>query len=149
MNLYKIDHIGDTPEKIDFSSISEIIVGPKSIPIIGTGAELRARQTAQGVVLVRGDFDPEERCLVVVVPQPWDVKELNEVAKINARIRARGEVLFIFSKYGSFRLDSKDGSYYYDWKTEDTKEDWTVESRESRRVSLAILSAERDEGEWL
>ena len=77
MELFKISS-GSTPAKVkleneDGKLIENISVGElgrgrskRVISIIGDGHELRAKKTEDGIVLVRGEWPAEDRCLAVI-----------------------------------------------------------------------------------
>lgn len=173
MKLFKIGSPGNMPVEVGLSSddgtpTESISVGSSGrgrskgiIPIVGEGAGLRAKKTDKGVVLVRGEFIDEERCLVVINSVGGydrsrsygihDAAGLNILASGTHAFGEAGgvnggeEVLAIAKPGATFRLNSKYASHWYAW---DGKE-WSMETPEARKARLALEEVEKGGGEWL
>jgi hypothetical protein len=131
------------------------------IPIIGEGPEVRAKKTDEGVVLVRGNWDDEGRCLAVINAvgaydryRSYGVFDAKGVQVVMSGTIAFGqagrtnsgeEVLAILEPGATFRLNSKYASTWYLW----TGTEWQVESPEERKARLALQKVEQGGGEWL
>lgn len=173
MKLYQIGSPGSSPalmklENEEGKPLANIVVGESGrgrnegiIPIIGEGPEVRAKKTDEGVVLVRGNWDDEGRCLAVINAvgaydryRSYGILDAQGVQTVVSGTIAFGqagrtnsgeEVLAIVSPGASFRLNSKYASTWYAW---DGKE-WQVESPEERKARLALQKVEQGGGEWL
>lgn len=172
MKLYQIVKPGSAPVlmKLDTEegAIANIVVGESGrgrnegiIPIIGEGPEVRAKKTDEGVVLVRGNWDDEGRCLAVINAvgaydryRSYGILDAQDVQTVvfgtiafgqAGRTNSGEEVLAILSPGASFRLNSKYVSTWYAW---DGKE-WQVEGPEERQARLALQKVEHGGGEWL
>lgn len=173
MKLYRIGSPGSSPalmklETEEGKPIGSLTVGEHGrgrsegvIPITGEGSDVRAKKTPTGVVLVRGNWDAEERCLVVINPvgsydrgRSYDVHEAQGVQTLCSGTIAFGdagrtnsgqEVLAIVESGGTFRLNSKYASTWYTW----TGKEWEVETPEARKARLALKEVEQGGGEWL
>lgn len=173
MKLYQISSPGSAPalmklETEEGEPVANIVVGESGrgrnegvIPIIGEGPEIRAKKTDEGVVLVRGNWDDEGRCLAVINAvdaydryRPYDIFDAQGVQTVVSGTIAFGEagrtnggkeVLAVVSPDATFRLNSKYASTWYAW---DGKE-WRVESPEERKARLALQKVEQGGGEWL
>ncbi|MFA6096102.1 MAG: hypothetical protein WC788_00565 [Candidatus Paceibacterota bacterium] len=131
------------------------------IPIIGNGSEVRAKKTDTGIVLVRGDWNDEDRCLAVINAvgsydrcRSYGIHDAQGVETIISGTIAFGqagrtnhgeEVLAILSPGAIFRLNSKYSSTWYMW----TGKEWVVETPERRKARLALVIVENGGGEWL
>ena len=131
------------------------------IPIIGTGSEVRAKKTDEGIVLVRGDWEDNDRCLVIINTtgaydryRSYGLHNASGVETIASGVYAFGaagrtnsgsEVLAIITPGAVFKLNSKYSSTWYMW----TEEGWVVETPEERNARLALIEVEQGGGEWL
>jgi len=172
MKLFMISP-GSTPALIKLETeegkpLADITVGERGrgrsegiIPIIGEGPEVRAKKTEEGVVLVRGNWDNEDRCLAVINAvgaydrsRSYGIHDAQGVQTILSGTIAFGqagrtnsgeEVLAIVMPGATFRLNSKYASTWYMW----TGTEWVVETPEERRARLALKKVELGGGEWL
>ena len=119
------------------------------------------KKTDQGIVLVRGNWKPEERCLIVINAvdaydryRSYDVHNAKGLQIIASGTYAFGlaggvnsgpEVLAVADPGAEFRLNSKYASHWYRW---DGKE-WVMETPEERKARLALQEIEQGGGEWL
>lgn len=173
MILYQIKYPGGTPEPVvldrEDGPVPSVNLGEQGrgrvrqiIPILGSGPEVRAKRTDEGVVLVRGEWgNDDDRCLVVVKTvgaydrcRSYGLFEDSGVEVIATGIFAFGaagrvnggeEVLLIASRGAEFRLNSKYSSTWYTW----TSGGWVVETVEKRQARLALAAVENGEGEWI
>lgn len=172
MKLYRIASPGAIPVLVELETkkgpVKNIFIGEcgrgrneRIIPIIGEGPEVRAKKTDEGVVLVRGDWAGEERCLAVINAtgaysrwRSYGIFNASGLEKIMTGTIAFGaagrtnsgeEVLAIVSPCAEFRLNSKYASTWYFW----TGAEWRVESPEKRKARLALEKVEQGGGEWL
>ena len=172
MKLFQICSPGSFPVLMDMETsegpVSIISVGQSGrgrnegiIPIIGEGPEVRAKKTEKGVVLVRGDWGSEDRCLVVINTvgsydrfRSYGLFETEGIQPIVSGVIAFGqagrtnsgeEVLAIATPGAVFRLNNKYASIWYKWDGQE----WTMETPEERKARLALRAAEQGGGEWL
>lgn len=173
MKLYQISSPGSSPalmklETEDGKPLANITVGESGrgrnegiIPIIGEGPEVRAKKTDEGVVLVRGNWDDEGRCLAVINAvgsydryRSYGVLDAQGVSTVLSGTIAFGqagrtnsgeEVLAIVVPGATFRLNSKYASTWYMW----TGTEWQTESPEERKARLALQKVEQGGGKWL
>jgi len=173
MKLYRIGSPGSvpTPVKLDSADgkpVASIVIGERGrgrnegiIPVIGEGPEVRARKTEEGVVLVRGDWDDEGRCLAVINAvgsydryqsyRIHDAQGLQVIASGTIAFGGAGrtnsgeEALAILIPGAEFRLCSKYSSHWYSWDGLG----WTMENPDQRNARLALQKVEQGGGEWL
>jgi hypothetical protein len=173
MKLYQISSPGSSPalmklETEEGKPVAHIAVGERGrgrneviIPIIGEGPEVRVRKTDEGVVLVRGNWNDEGRCLAVINAvgaydryRSYSILDAQGVQTVVSGTIAFGqagrtnsgeEVLAILEPGAIFRLNSKYASTWYTW----TGTEWQVESPEERKARLALQKVEQGGGEWL
>lgn len=174
MKLYRIASPGSAPDLVKFEAetekpMVEITIGEYGrgrkegiIPIIGEeGPEVRAKKTDEGVVLVRGDWSDEGRCLAVINTvgeydrtRTYGVLNSNGVEAIAAGTIAFGaagatnngqEILAIVESGATFRLNSKYASHWYRWDGTG----WTMETPEERKARFSLAEVEQGGGEWL
>lgn len=173
MKLYQISSPGSAPALVKLETeerrpVANVVIGESGrgrnegiIPIIGEGPEVRAKKTDEGVVLARGDWDDEGRCLAVINPvgaydrhRSYDIHDAQGVEVLLSGTIAFGqagrtnsgeEVLAIVSPGATFRLNSKYASTWYAWDGTE----WKVESPEERKARLALQKVEQGGGEWL
>jgi len=174
MKLFEIGSPGNMPAEVRLSSddgtpVKSISVGSSGrgrsegiIPIVGEGAGLSAKKTEKGVViLVRGEFGDEERCLVIIDSvggydrhRSYEIFDASGIETLVSGTHAFGdagrvnggeEVLAIAKPGATFRLNSKYASHWYAW---DGKE-WSMETPEARKARLALEEIEKGGGEWL
>lgn len=173
MKIYKIGSPGDNPALIELDTkegkpLASIVVGESGrgrnegiIPIIGAGPEVRAKKTDNGIVLVRGDWHDEGRCLAVINAvgsydrsRSYGIHDAQGVEIVVSGTIAFGqagrtnsgeEVLAILVSGATFRLNSKYSSMWYTW----TGTEWIVETPEKRKARLALAIVEEGGGEWL
>lgn len=166
MKLYDIAHPGAVPVLCENNT--ELTMGEcgrgrteTTIPITGNGTEYRAKRTENGIVLVRGDFLPETRCLVTVNTvggydryRRYGILDAKGVETIAYGTIAFGDAgrtnggtveLVIAEQGAEFRLNSKYASTWYTW----TGEEWMTETPEKRNARLALAEVEQGGGEWL
>ena len=131
-----------------------------SIPVIGVGVEVRAKKTAMGIVLVRGEFEPEDRCLATIntvgkyikgdAPNPLNVEGIQVLASGRTTppfMSPHGsgiEALAIVEAGATFTLDTGRFMFWYQWDGTS----WTVEMQKNRDARLAATAA-AEAGEWL
>lgn len=132
------------------------------IPLVGGGSEVRVKKTEKnGIVLVRGEWPGEERCLVVINPvgeydrdrsysihasQGLEIISSGTIAFGDAgQINGGDEVLAIVQPGASFKLNSKYNSTWYRW----IGTEWILESPEQRKARLALEIVNQGGGEWL
>jgi hypothetical protein len=172
MKIYQIG-TGSKPEEIklemeDGKPVTSISIGEQGrgrdlgiIPIVGQGTEIRAKQTDKGVVLVRGSWPREERCLAVINPvgeydrsRSYQIHKAKGIQTIMTgtiafgqagRTNSGDEVLAIVEPGATFRLNSKYASMWYTW----TGKEWTTETPEERDARIALAEVENGEGEWI
>lgn len=155
-------------ETEDGEPVASIAIGERGrgraqviIPIIGDGPEVRPKKTPNGIVLVRGDWPPDTRCLAVIRTvgaydrhrsyELFDAKGIEEIATGVIAFGDAGlvnggeEILAIVNAGGEFRLNSKYSSTWYRWDGKD----WETESPEERHARLALQEVEAGGGEWL
>lgn len=173
MKLFMLGSPGSTPalmrmedsegKPLESISIGECGRGRSEgiIPLVGTGSEVRAKKTDRGVVLIRGNWPSEERCLAVINPvgsydryRSYRVHYATGLEVISTGTIAFGdagrtnsgeEVLAIVSPGANFKLNSKYSSHWYMW----TGTEWAMETPEERSGRLALAEAEQGGGEWL
>ena len=173
MKLYKIGFPGESPVLVELEKdgepLSEIVLGErgrgrteKTIPIIGDGPEVRAKKSDEGdIVLVRGVYESETRCLAIINAtgayskgRRYEIHDAVGVMEIAAGIFAFGdagrcgngeEVLAIIEPEAEFRLDGKYSSTWYAWMNGS----WRVETPEKRQARLALEKVSIGGGEWL
>lgn len=172
MKIYKISSPGGNPALMELDTkegpLDSIIVGESGrgrnegiIPIIGNGSGVRAKKTDSGIVLVRGDWNDEGRCLAVINAvgsydrsRSYGIHDAQGVETIVSgtiafgqagRINSGEEVLAIIASGATFRLNSKYSSTWYLW----TGTEWIVETPEKRKARLALAIVESGGGEWL
>lgn len=173
MKLYNIDSPGSSPALMkldteDGKPVASIAVGEYGrgrsegiVFIIGDGPEVRAKKTDEGVVLVRGNWDDDGRCLAVINAvgsydrnQSYRIHDAQGVQIVLSGTIAFGqagrtnsgeEVLAIIQPGGTFRLNSKYASTWYTW----TGTEWQKEIPEERKARLALQKVEQGGGEWL
>jgi hypothetical protein len=172
MKLFQICSPGSSPMLMDLDTsegpVSEISVGQRGrrrnegiIPITGEGPEVRAKKTDKGVVLVRGDWGTEDRCLIVINTvgsydrfRSYGLFEAEGIQPIVSGVIAFGqagrtnsgeEMLAVAAPNARFRLNGKYSSTWYAW---DGRE-WQIESPEEREARLALQEAMQGGGEWL
>jgi hypothetical protein len=173
MKLYRIGSPGNTPAEMKLSSedgtlLENITVGESGrgrskgiIPIVGEGSGVRAKRSNGNVVLVRGEFDDEERCLIVInsvggydKSRSYEIFDATGIETLVSGTHAFGdagrvnggeEVLAIATPGATFRLNSKYASHWYAW---DGKV-WALETPEVRKARLALEEVEKGGGEWL
>ncbi len=172
MKLYQIEYPGSAPSHLGLDTeagpLSEVRLGEAGrgreegiIPIIGEGPDVRVKKTDDGVVLVRGNWDDEGRCLAVINAvggydryRSYGIFDAQGVEAILSGTIAFGqagrtnsgeEILAIVAPGATFRLNSKYASTWYMW----TGTEWQVESPEERKARLALQKVEQGGGEWL
>ncbi len=173
MKIYIISGPGSSPtlmklETEEGKPVASITIGESGrgrnegiIPIFGEGPEVRAKKTEAGIVLVRGDWNDEDRCLVVINAvgvydryRSYRIHNAQGVQVIASGTIAFGqagrtnggeEVLAILSPGAEFYLNSKYASHWYKW----TGTEWSMESPEERKARLALAEVEQGGGEWL
>jgi len=172
MKLYQISSPGSSPAlmKLDEEGkpVASIAVGESGrgrsegiVPIIGEGSEVRAKKTDEGVVLVRGNWDDDGRCLAVINAvgsydryRSYGIHDAQGVQAVLSGTIAFGdagrtnsgeEVLAIVEPGATFKLNSKYASTWYMW----TGMEWVLESPEERKARLALQKVEQGGGEWL
>jgi len=173
MKLYQISSPGSSPalmklETEEGQPVAHIAVGERGrgrdegiVPIIGEGPEVRAKETDEGVVLVRGNWDNEDRCLAVINAvgsydrhRSYGIHDAQGLQTVLSgtiafgdagRTNSGAEVLAIVSPGATFKLNSKYASTWYTW----TGTEWQTESPEERKARLALQKVEQGGGEWL
>jgi hypothetical protein len=166
MKLYSIDFPGATPRLIE--DCNEIALGEegrgrelKIIPITGTGPEARIKRIDGNFVIVRGEFPPDSKCIVVINSVgeysryvDYDIFDKINLEILTSGIKAFGAAgrvnfgpcsLVIISPGGEFRLNSK---YYPIWYRWDGIK-WFIENKAERDARLALEKFHLGEGEWL
>jgi hypothetical protein len=172
MKLFKIGS-GSNPEEIKLENekgepLASISIGEQGrgrdmgiIPIVGQGTELRAKKTDKGIVLVRGSWPRETRCLAVINAtgaydrcRSYKIHEAKGIQTIMSGTIAFGqagrtnsgeEVLAIVEPEAEFRLNSKYDSTWYRW----TGKEWITEKPEERDARIALAEIANGEGEWI
>lgn len=172
MKIYQISSPGSAPAPLTLDGeegpVESVTLGSQGrgrgrdiIPIVGDGPEVRAKKTDEGMVLVRGDWPAEDRCLAVIDTvggydryRSYDLHDAEGVQTIASGTYAFGaagrtnsgpEVLAILEPGAVFRLNSKYASTWYRW----TGKEWVVETPEERKARLALEEVEQGGGEWL
>jgi hypothetical protein len=172
MRLYRIGYPGAIPKLVELDTengyLEEILIGQQGrgrkrviIPLTGTGSEVCARKTDEGIVLVRGNWPVENRCLVIINTvgaydriRSYGLYDSQGIQKLACGIIAFGdagrvnggeELLAILIKDAEFRLNSKYSSVWYKWNGKE----WIVESPEKRKSRMALKQVEQGGGEWL
>lgn len=173
MKLYKISSPGSDPALMELDTkegkpLASIVVGESGrgrnegiIPIIGNGSEVRAKKMDESIVLVRGDWNDNGRCLAIINAvgsydryRSYGIHDAQGVQTIASGTIAFGqagrtnsgeEVLAILTSGATFRLNSKYSSTWYTW----TGKEWIVETPERRKARLALAIVESGGGEWL
>jgi hypothetical protein len=158
---------GEKPEESDLIA-DQIGVGEYGrgrskgvIPVIGSGPELRVKKTEDGVVLVRGNWPSEDRCLAGINTvgaydrfRSYAIHDAQGIHPIVSgtiafgdagRVNGGEEILAIVNPGAEFRLNSKYASSWYRW----TGKEWLVETPAERKARLALQKVEAGEGEWL
>lgn len=173
MKLYQISSPGSIPalmrlETEDGKPVANIVIGESGrgrsegiIPITEEGSEIRAKKTDGGVVLVRGNWDGDSRCLAVINTvgaydryRKYEIFDAQGVQTVVSgtiafgdagRVNSGEEVLALVEAGAFFRLNSKYSSTWYTW----TGEEWQVDTPEERKARLALQKVEQGGGEWL
>jgi len=173
MKLWRIAGPGAAPQLVPLivegEPVVEVAIGEAGrgrsrvvVPIYGDGPEIRAKRTGDAVVLVRGSFPAESRCLVVVNPVgeydryrdyrlycpdgSVEVLSSGTIAFGQAgRTNSGEEILAVVTAGTEFRLHSKYASHWYRWDGES----WRLETPEARKARLALEAVQAGEGEWL
>jgi len=172
MKIYKISSPGEKPTifpldteegPVEFITIGEEGRGRVRvvIPVIGEGPEVKVKKTEHGIVIVRGDWEEERRCLVVINAVGsydryrsygiYEAKNLKIIAEGRrafgdaGKVNSGPEALAIAEPGCEFRLNSKYASHWYYW---DGKE-WKMETPEERKARLALEEVLQGGGEWL
>lgn len=131
------------------------------VPIIGEGHSFAVKKVASGLVIVKGDFPDDERCIAVIkavggyskgrfyeVPEVEGLQKLVEghyAHGIAGRAGGGAHALCIISSGTEFRLRSKYDESWFSW---DGKE-WLIESSPERTARLTLRAIDDGEGEWL
>lgn len=168
MKLYRISEPGCEPILVDPEENDAIVLGEEGrgrqrvvVPMTGRGSEVHPKKTDAGVVLVRGEFPAESRCVIVIdTVHEYDRHRLygmfdaENISVVCTGIRAFGEagrtgggeeVLAIAQNGAEFRLKSKYSASWYRW---DGKE-WGIMTPEERQAQAALRAFQEGGGEWL
>jgi hypothetical protein len=172
MTIYRI-RPGSQPVQVQLDGpdgpVTELILGEAGrgrvdvrIPLVGCGPVVRPKRTDTGqVVLVRGEWVDDGRCLAVIntvggydryrsyaLFDPVNLEVLAEGSlAFGDAGRAGGgpEVLALCRVGASFRLNGKYRSWWYAW----TGTEWVVRTPEQRAAEAARRAVEAGGGEWL
>jgi len=169
MKLFAIDYPGAKPvEQTGDGAPSEFRLGEAGrgrtetlVPVMGEGAGFRAKKVDDRVILVRGEFPREERCLAIVRTTGaysrgvrYGLREAKGVTSLATGYEAFGDagrlgggetVLAIVEKGAEFRLPGKYQSTWYYWDGGS----WKTESPDERSARAALEKFISGEGEWL
>lgn len=168
MKLYIIKYPADLPTQAP-TDLAEIRLGSEGrgrtltvVPVMGdAGDSYRPARTPEGLVLMRGDWPEDGRCLCVINTQgaydryrSYGLFDASGVIALAEGYHAFGEagnlgsqthVLAVIEDGAEFRLNSKYASHWYRW----LGGQWLVESPSQRKARLAIESVARGEVEWI
>jgi hypothetical protein len=167
MKMFEIVAPGASPRECAVD-IEQVILGAEGrgrrktiVPITGAGTSYRAARTDSGVVLARGNWPEDGRCLCVVNTRGeydrhrhygvFDAKGINILAEgwdafgEAGNLGSQPHVLVTVEDGAEFRLNSKYASHWYRW----LNGEWLVESTSQRKARLAIEALDRGEVEWL
>jgi hypothetical protein len=160
---------GAEPAKVEHAGLTELILGEAGrgrtevrIPIVGEGSSVRPKRTKEGkIVLVRGEFEDDGRCLVAVNAvgaydryRPYAIFAARGLSVIAEGRRAFGdagringgpEALAICEPGAAFILNDKYRSWWYTWNGTE----WRRLTPEQRAAEEAAHQAAGDGGEWL
>ncbi len=167
MKLYRIASPGSSPalmklEREEGKPVANITIGESGrgrtqaiIPIIGKGSKVQVKKTDEGVVLVRGEWNDEGRCMAVINAvgsydryRLYKINDAQGVQTIASGTIAFGqagrtnmgeEALAILSPGAEFRLNSKFASTWYKW----TGKEWIVETPLERVARLTLQEIEQ------
>jgi len=172
MKLYQISTPGDFPALVELEKngqpVTQIVIGEPGrgreqaiIPVTGEGPEVRARRTDKGIVLVRGHWPHDDRCLLLVNAvggydrkRSYRVYNQLGIRSLMAGKKAFGaagrtnfgeEILTIVQPGAEFLLHSKYASHWYMWDASE----WSMERPEERNARLALQEVEQGGGEWI
>ncbi len=162
MRLFQITSPGTKPAEMKLESkndepITEIVIGERGrgrsqgvVPIVGDGPEFRAKKTPEGIVLVRGNWPGEDRCLAAINTvggydrsRSYGVFDAQGIEPLMTgyiafgdagRVNGGEEILTIVNQGAEFRLNSKYASTWYRW----TGKEWVVETPAERKARLAL-----------
>lgn len=163
MNLYRITSPDSVPVLMELETekgepLANLALGKSgsgrkdgTVPITGKGAEIRVKKTDKGLVLVRGDWRAEDRCLVMV--EAGCICSMFGVDRVDVYVDCDHEIaLLIVEKNGVLQLSSnpKSNIPVPVWHTWDG-ERWLMESYLQMAVRVRInLREEQPEGDsWL
>jgi len=169
MKLFDISSPGANPETL-IPEDGRIVLGETGrgrsqviVPVTGHPyrGEYRAQRTEEGIVLVRGDFPPEERSLWRINTtgeysrsRSYGLRDATGVTTLARGVFAFGDagktgsgddILAILEPGAEFRLRSKYASHWYRWDGRV----WTLLTPEERQAELALAASLHNEGEWL
>jgi len=173
MRIFQISSPGAKPAEMKLEGegdepITEIVIGERGrgrsqgiVPIFGDGHGFRAKKTPEGIVLVRGTWPDEDRCLAVINTvgsydrsRSYRLFDAQGIETLMSGVIAFGdagrvnggeEILAIVNPGAEFRLNSKYASTWYRW----TGTEWVVETPAERKARLALQKVDAGEGEWL
>jgi len=131
------------------------------VPIMGTGSSFGVKITSAGVLIVRGEFEDNGRCIAIINSsggyskgRSYTIPNVDGMKKISQGNHANGiagragnsEVALVICSPGvEFRLLSKYDESWFSWGGRA----WKIEGPQERKARLAIAALERGEGEWL
>lgn len=169
MKIFEISKSTEQVRPFDISGVAEIKIGASGraqklviIPIMGEGESIRPKLVDQNVVLVRGDFPDDGRCLVVIncdgtysrnyIYDVFDPIGLKHLAKGN---RAWGDAGGLGSQPHYLSLAEEGASFYMKHVYFGPRfyrylgGVWLSETQPERDARIAREKFEQDEGEWL
>jgi hypothetical protein len=169
MLIYRIARPGAEPAPVDHSGLTELVLGEAGrgraevrVPVVGSGPGIRPKRTDGGqVVLVRGDWGDDGRCLAAINAVGaydryrsyaiFDAKGLTVLAEGRrafgdaGRINGGPDVLAICEPGAMFRLNDKYRSWHYVW----TGTEFRRMSAGQKAAEEAARQAAAEGGEWL
>lgn len=170
MKLFKIPTPGAKPGEYEFGADHppQIVLGEGGrgrseavIAVTGDGPDWRAKKVDGRVILVRGVFESEARCLAIINTvggysrsRLYNLHNASGVEMLATghhafgdagRVNSGPELLAVVSLGAEFRLKSKYAEHWYFYRDGE----WGMETPEEREARIALQKFRSGEGEWL